>query len=199
MSLLIQVGYADDPRIEKGFQWLLSMRQDDGGWSIPIITHKFDRATQYRLTSQYAEPVEPDRSKPFSHNWTGMVLRAFAVHPEHRKSEAAKLAACLLASRFFQPDRYTSYKAAGYWVRFEYPFWWNNIVAALDSVSLIGLSKDNEQVSKALGWLIDHQEADGQWRVSYARPNVRETDVAKKRETAAWVSLATCRVLKRLL
>jgi len=198
MSLLIQAGYADDPRIEKGFRWLLSMRQDDGGWSIPIITHKFDRATQYRLTSQHAEPVLPDRSKPFSHNWTGMVLRAFAVHPEHRKSEAAKLAACLLASRFFQPDRYTSYKAAGYWVRFEYPFWWNNIVAALDSVSLIGLSRDNEQVSKALNWLIDHQGEDGLWKGSYARPNVRETDVAKKRETAAWVNLAICRVLKRL-
>jgi hypothetical protein len=199
MSLLIQAGYADDPRIEKGFQWLLAMRQDDGGWSIPIITHKFDRATQYRLTSQYAEPVQPDRSKPFSHNWTGMVLRAFAVHPEHRKSEAAKVAARLLVSRFFQPDRYTSYKAAGYWVRFEYPFWWNNVVAALDSVSLIGLSKDNEQVSKALDWLIDHQDEDGLWKVSYAKPNVRETDVAKKRETAAWVSLAICRVLKRLL
>jgi hypothetical protein len=199
MSLLIQAGYADDPRIEKGFQWLLAMRQDDGGWSIPIITHKFDRATQFRLTSQYADPVQPDRSKPFSHNWTGMVLRAFAVHPEHRKSETARLVACLLASRFFQPDRYTSYKAAGYWVRFEYPFWWNNVVAALDSVSLIGLSKDNEQVSKALDWLIDHQEEDGLWKVSYAKPNVRETDVAKKRETAAWVSLAICRVLKRLL
>ena len=199
MSLLIQAGYADDPRIEKGFRWLLSMRQDDGGWSIPIITHKFDRATQYRLTSQYAEPVEPDRSKPFSHNWTGMVLRAFAVHPKYRKSEAAKVAARLLASRFFQPDRYTSYKAAGYWVRFEYPFWWNNIVTALDSVSLIGLLKDNEQVSEALNWLIDHQEADGLWKVSYARPDARETEAARKRETRLWVSLAICRVLKRLL
>jgi hypothetical protein len=45
MSLLIQAGYADDPRMEKGFQWLLAMRQDDGGWSIPMITHKLDRAT----------------------------------------------------------------------------------------------------------------------------------------------------------
>jgi len=84
-------------------------------------------------------------------------------------------------------------------VRFEYPFWWNNIVAALDSVSLIGLSRDNEQVSRALNWLIGHQEADGLWKVSYARPNVRETDVARKRETRLWVSLAICRVLRRLL
>jgi Prenyltransferase and squalene oxidase repeat len=198
MSLLIQAGYEDDPRIEKGFQWLLSMRQDDGGWSIPIITHKFDRATQYRLTSQYAEPVQPDRSKPFSHNWTGMVLRAFAVHPEYRKSEVAKAAARLLVSQFFQPDRYTSYRAASYWVRFDYPFWWNNILTALDSVSLIGLSKEDEQVSKALDWLTDHQEVDGLWEVSYAKPSVRETETSRKRETKLWVSLAICRVLKRL-
>ena len=198
MSLLIQAGYADDPRIEKGFRWLLAMRQDDKGWSIPIITHKFDRATQYRLTSQYAEPVQPDRSKPFSHNWTGMVLRAFAVHRDYRKSEAAQAAARLLVSRFFQPDRYTSYKAASYWVRFEYPFWWNNLVAALDSVSLIGLTKEDEQVREALDWLIGHQERDGLWKVSYAKANVRETDTAKRRETRQWVSLAICRVLKRL-
>ena len=90
-----------------------------------------------------------------------MVLRAFAVHPEYRKSEAAQAAARLLASRFFQPDRYTSYQAASYWVRFEYPFWWNNLVAALDSVSLIGLTRDDEQIRKALDWLVDHQEEDG--------------------------------------
>ncbi len=84
MALLIQAGYADDPRIEKGFQWLLGMRQDDGGWSIPMITHKLDRATQYRLASEFAEPLQPDRTKPFSHHWTGMVLRAFAVHPTYR-------------------------------------------------------------------------------------------------------------------
>jgi len=195
MSLLIKAGYEDDPRIEKGFQWLLSMRQDDMGWSVPLITHAFDRETKYKLVSQYAEPVEPDRSKPFSHNWTGMVLRAFAAHSKYRKSEAAKIAANLLKSRFFQPDCYTSYQAASYWVKFQYPFWWNNLVAALDSVSLIAPSRD-EQMQKALDWLIDHQEADGLWRTSYAKG--KKVDNAKMREMGLWVSLAICRVFKRL-
>ncbi len=174
MALLIQAGYADDPRIEKGFQWLLSMRQDDQGWTIPLITHKLDRETQYRLTSEYAEPLEPDRSKPFSHNWTGMVLRAFAVHPKYCHSEAAHVAAQLLKSRFFQADSYTSYQAASYWVRFEYPFWWNNLVAALDTVSRIGLSREDDQIEQALTWLSEHQENDGLWRVTYAKPQGRK-------------------------
>jgi hypothetical protein len=92
MSLLIKAGYADDPRIERGFQWLLAMRQDDHGWTIPMITHKLDRQTQYRLSSEYAKPVEPDRLKLFSHNATGMILRAFAAHRQYRKSMAAKTA-----------------------------------------------------------------------------------------------------------
>ena len=198
MALLIQAGYADDPRIEKGFQWLLAMRQDDQGWTVPIVTHKLNRETLYRLTSEYAEPLKADRSKPFSHSCMGMVLRAFAVHPVYRNSEAARVAADLLKSRFFQPDAYTSYHAASYWVRFEYPFWWNNLVAALDSLAQIGLSKEDDQITKALEWLRDHQEKDGLWKVSYAKPMEKEKETAKAREMKLWVSLAICRVFKRL-
>jgi hypothetical protein len=141
MSLLIEAGYEDDARIEKGFRWLLSMRQDDGGWSVPMITHKLDRKRWLALSSQYFEPVQPNRSKPFSHGATGMILRAFAAQKRYRQSEAARTAAGLLAARFFQPDAYTSYKAASYWVKLQYPFWWNNLVAALDSVSLLGFQE----------------------------------------------------------
>jgi hypothetical protein len=198
MALLIQAGYADDPRIEKGFQWLLAMRQDDQGWTIPLLTHKLDRATQYRLTSEYADPLEPDRAKPFSHNWTGMVLRAFAAHPGYRRSAAAQTAAQLLKSRFFQPDSYTSYQAASYWVRFGYPFWWNNLLTALDSLSLMGFSSRDEQIRQALDWLVDHQQENGLWKVSYARLQEKEKETAQARETKLWVSLAICRVFKRL-
>lgn len=198
MALLIQAGYADDPRIERGFQWLLSMRQSDGGWTIPLLTHKFDRATQYRLTSEFAPPVEPNRSKPFSHHWTGMVLRAFAVHPVYGNSAAALTAANLLKSRFFQPDVYTSYQSAGYWVRFEYPFWWNNLLTALDSLSRIGLSEEDEHIRLAVRWLVDHQGESGLWRASYMKAGEEEKETAQVEEMKRWISLAICRVLRRL-
>ncbi len=198
MAVLIQAGYAHDDRIDKGFQWLLAMRQSDQGWSIPLITHKLDRATQYFLTSQVAEPLQPDRSRPFSHNATGMILRAFAVHPEQKSSETALFAANLYKSRFFQPDAYTSYQSASYWVRFEYPFWWNNLVSGLDSLARMGFSKDDPSIKQALDWLVDHQEAGGLWKISYMKPDEPENDTAKVREMKLWVSLAICRVFARL-
>jgi hypothetical protein len=117
LSLLVRAGYGDDFRIEKGIGWLLSMRQDDGGWTIPILTRKLDRATLHRVTSRHAAAIEPDRSMPFSHLWRGMVLWAFAAHPRYRRSSEARAAAMLLKGRFFQADSYGSYRAAGTWLR----------------------------------------------------------------------------------
>jgi hypothetical protein len=81
-------------------------------------------------------------------------------------------------------------------VRFEYPFWWNNLVAALDSLSLMGLSRDDDDIRRGLDWLIKHQQASGLWKASYAKAEEKET--AKVRDMRLWVSLAICRVLKRL-
>jgi hypothetical protein len=197
LSLLIQAGYAKDRRVEKGMRWLLSMRQDDGGWTIPILTHPFSGKEMYRLTSKKSDPVEPDRSKPFSHNWTGMVLRAFAAHPKYRKSKEVQAAARLLAGRFFQEDCYSSYRAASYWVKFQYPFWWNNLVAALDTVSRIGLPAENPDVSRGLQWLIDHQEKDGLWRDTYAKARARGKEKPAVRSARCWISLAVCRIFRR--
>ena len=58
-------------------RWLLSMRQDDGGWAIPTRTPGL--SLNVMLTAR--ETFEPDRSRPSSHLVTGFVLRALAAHP----------------------------------------------------------------------------------------------------------------------
>jgi hypothetical protein len=192
LSLLIKAGYEDDARMEKGMQWLLSMRQNDGGWTIPILTHKFDKDTGYKLTSQYMEPIEPDRAKPFSHNWTDMVLRAFAAYSAYRKSAEAIAAGALLKSSFFKPDSYTSYQAVSYWTRFT--FWWPNLLTALDSLSLLGFTRDDPDIKVGLDWFIEHQQTNGLWNLEN---NKKSTTNKKRVEERLWLGLAICRVLKR--
>ncbi len=194
LALLIRTGYQDDPRVKKGFEWLLSMRQNDGGWTIPILTQDFDGKTMHKLLSQYAEPIEPDRAKPFSHNWTDMVLRAFAAHPKYRNCSEARKAADLLKSKFFQPDVYSSYQDAGYWVRFL--FRWPNIVTALDSLSSMGYSKDDVDVKKALNWLIENQCSDGLWKLTYVKRK-DDSHNEKTHERRLWLTLTIARILKR--
>ncbi len=196
MAHLIGAGYAEDPRIERGFRWLLSMRQDDGGWTVPILTHRLDRETLHRLTSEEAEPLEPDRSKPFSHNWTDMVLRAFTAHPGYRGAPEAMVAGELLKSRFFKPDAYSSYRAASYWVRFA--FWWPNLLTSLDSLSRMGFTSEDPDIGAALDWFVEHQEPDGLWNLTYVEGK-RAPDSEVNRDRKLWLGLAVARVFKRLL
>jgi hypothetical protein len=117
MELLIKSGYSEDSRISTGFEWLISIRQNDGGWAFPLRTV----GKKLYVETFKARTVEPDRSKPFSHLVTGIVLRAFAAHSTYRKSSAAAHAGHLLVSRFFKADTYPDRRAPSFWTSFSYP------------------------------------------------------------------------------
>ena len=187
MELLIKAGYDKDPRIKRGFRWLMSIRQSDGGWAIPLSTV----GARWDVETMGGDTVEPDLSKPFSHMVTGVVLRAFAAHEEYRKSKEAMVAGKLLASRFFRKDTYPGRQTADFWTRFSYPFWFTDLLSALDSLSLMGFARDDSQVKKALEWFIAKQQENGVWQLSLLRGG---TD----RDLGLWVSQAICRVFKRL-
>jgi hypothetical protein len=188
MELLIKAGYQDDPRIRKGFAWLLSLRQDDGGWAVPLRTGT-DKGSVIKDAFWLPEPVQPNRSKPFSHWCTGVVLRAFAAHEEFRKAPEARLAGELLKSRFFQGDKYPDRKAKSFWTKIRYPFWWTGILSALDSLSWLGFSKEDPDIKSGLDWLVANQEETGLWKAGYLK--------AGDKDIHLWTSLAACRVFKR--
>ncbi|MDP4219143.1 MAG: hypothetical protein Q8896_01775 [Bacteroidota bacterium] len=186
LELLIKAGYADDKRTEKVFAWLSCIRQDDGGWAIPM------RTLNKKLVAILKEPrtLEPDRSKPFSHMVTGMVLRAYAAHPQHRKSREAQEAGKLLLSNLFKKDHYPDRSSAALWLRFSFPFWFTDLISATDSLSLLGFSTKEPEMIKAIDWFVSKQSRNGLWQLSTLRN--------KKYESELWVSLATCRIVKRL-
>ena len=192
IAVLIKAKYVDDMRVEKALDWLLHMRQNDGGWSIPILTHELalTQATINKLTSTYTEPIEPDRTKPFSHNWTDMVLRAFAAHPTRRSSQEIHVAADLLKSSFFQPDHYKSYQDKRYWTRFL--FWWPNLLTALESLSVMGYSKADADIQRGLKWFSKNQLNNGLWKLDYS-----EGAKEKVSDEQFWLALRIARVFKR--
>jgi hypothetical protein len=199
MSLLIKAGYEDDPRIEKGFNWLLSMRQNDGGWVIgsPGLFGRHSWKERCIFTTQHVETKRDfDWSKPFGHSGTGMVIRAFAVHPYYRTTKEAKIAAQLLKSHFFKKDNYSSYRSAENWVNFKYPFFWTDLISALDSICLIGIPKDDQDVNRGLDWLVANQQESGLWKNSYSKIH-KASENKRSQEARLWISLAICRIFKR--
>ena len=184
-ELIILAGYADDQRIKKVIDWLLSIRQDDGGWALPFRTrgHKLEAIF-------HNETIEPDSSKPFSHFVTGIVLRPFSAHPKYYQLPEAKVAGELLASRFFQKDVYTDLKSPNAWQTFSYPFWNTDILSSLHILSFLGFNKDHPQIQKAVEWLIDHQGKDGLLDVHRNHDRYHDQNL--------WLTLAFCRAVKSL-
>ncbi len=198
MSLLIKAGFEDDHRIMRCFDWLLSMRQNDGGWVIgsPALGDYSWKEICFLITQNVETKRDFDKTKPFGHSGTGMIIRAFALHPYYRKTREAEIAAKLLKSHFFKEDNYSSYKSAENWLRFKYPFFWTDLVSGLDSVSLIGIPREDQDVSRALEWLATNQQESGLWKNSYSRIH-KASENKKSQEARLWISLAICRIFKR--
>lgn len=187
MELLIKSGYSEDPRIGKGFEWLISVRQDDGGWAFPLRTV----GKKLFADTFKSRTIEPDKTKPFSHLVTGIVLRAFAAHTRHRESSIALHAGKLLASRFFKADRYPDRRAPSFWTRFSYPFWFNDLLSSLDSLSLMGFDPRDPQIAGGLEWFVSKQGKGGLWQLPLRI-------MAREKEPDRWITLAICRVFKRM-
>lgn len=187
LELLVKAGYCDDGRIEKCFRWLLDNRQNDGGWAIPLRTvgAKFDQRLLRSRT------IQPYRAKPSSWLVTGIVLRAFAAHPKYRTVEEARIAGEFLKSMLFKKDNYRDRGSPSFWTSFTFPFWFTDLLSAMDSLSLLGFQREDPQIAKALAWFRDNQRKTGSWEMKQLRPG-GDTDVQ------LWSSLSICRVFKRM-
>ncbi len=190
MELLIKAGYGDDSRIERGFRWLLSFRQADGGWAIPSRTAAAAATFRKRWTDVLrSAPIPPDPLRPSSHLVTGVVLRAFAAHDHYRTSPEARAAGELISRRFFKADYYPDRKAPEFWERVSFPFWFTDVVSVLDSLSRLGFRAGDPGIKDALGWLAERQAKDGSFKLKLLR--------TRDKNLNRWVSLAICRVFKR--
>ena len=141
---------------------------------------------------------QPDRStadttKPFSHMVTGMALRALVAHPRYRRSSAAKVAAALLKSRFFKPDKYPDRRGREFWTRFTYPFGYTDLLTSLDSLGRlgsIGFAREDPDIAVAIAWFRDKQNQDGSFELEMRRGT-------SDKRLPYWLGLALCRALER--
>ena len=185
-EVLLRAGYEGSAQVENTMRWLLAIRQNDGGWAIPART--LGLPLKAMLSSR--EALEPDRSCPSSHLVTGIVVRALAAHPRYRRSPDTRRAAELLKSRFFCRDAYPDRAAPSYWLIFSYPYWWTDLLSALDSLAQIGFPASDPDIARGVAWFIDNQEPSGLWNTGHNRPKGRHSDL--------WVGLAVCRMLNAI-
>jgi hypothetical protein len=181
-EFLIKAGF-DDARIEKSLSWLLSMRQKDGGWAIPLRTREKGLEALYEK-----ETIEPDKSKPFSHLITGIVLRPFSLMSAFKGK--VKDAGVLLADRVFTRDKYSDRMGVEYWTKFTFPYHWTDILSTIDTLTLLGINS-HPKINEIIRWFETHKQDNGIYEVNVMAG-------AKYRDVKYWITLQYLNVLNRL-
>jgi hypothetical protein len=180
-EFLIKAGYKGI-RIKESLNWLLEMRQNDGGWAIPLRTRNEKlEALNKKIT------IERDKTEPFSHLITGIVLRPFSLMSDYRKK--VKDAGMLLADRVFTRDKYSDRRGVEYWTKFTYPYHWTDILSTIDTLTLLGI-KNHPKINAIKQWFKKHKQENGTYKVNVMAG-------AKYKDVKYWITLQYLKVLKR--
>jgi hypothetical protein len=182
-EFLIKAGY-EGTLIEKSLNWLLRMRQDDGGWAIPLRTRNKGLEALYE-----EETIEPDRTKPFSHLVTGIVLRPFSLMPAYKGK--VKDAGLLLAERIFTRDKYPDRVGVEYWIKFTFPYHWTDILSTIDTLTLLGIN-NHSKINEIMYWFEKQKQDNGIYDVTVMAG-------AKYNDVSYWITLHYLTVLKRII
>jgi hypothetical protein len=155
---LAAVGYARDPRVESGYEWLLAQRLDDGAWPMGEAAGQRGYIAGYRRL-----PGSPGCRA----NTTG-ALAALAPHPELAGSEAAHRALDLLLQRETRDEATIGWEV-GRLVGVEAPTGFVTFYARFDLAFLLelathcGASADDPRVTGLVEFLLDRRNANGLW------------------------------------
>jgi hypothetical protein len=111
-----------------------------------------------------------------------------------------------LATRFLQPDRYEDRKAPSYWEILTEPRFFTDVLDALDTITGIGLGKENSGVRTAEAYLRSRQATDGLWYPGTpvkgegltARSASKAVGKDKDVADAIWLTLRVLVVLRRI-
>jgi hypothetical protein len=165
-------GFATDPRAERAYQWLLGVRQPDGSWpSGP----KADLGRPGRPSPPEKEYRRLTRGSGCRSSTTGAVA-CLALHPERRRSDAARIGVDHLLAREtrdestlgWEVSRLVGLERAMGQVTFYVAF---DLAFLLDLASHCGVSADDRRVRDLVDWLESRRGPYGLWE-HHAHPQL---------------------------
>ncbi|MCU0488299.1 MAG: hypothetical protein MUE67_05015 [Anaerolineales bacterium] len=164
---LAAVGYAQDPRSERAYEWLLQQRLPDGAWPTGIAWGVYRGVAGYRRLAH---------SRWGCRSNTTAALLCLALHPQRQSSAEARRALDLLLGRETHEEATLGYEVARL-VGAEPPrgfltfFARHDLALILSLSSQVGVPADDERFTSLLDFIHSQQGPYGLWEYP-ARPQV---------------------------
>lgn len=142
---LVRMGFADDPKVRSGLDWLVGSQAENGGWSCFGSAGNLD-------------------------SWEAM--SAFAAYPRELWTRGIK--AAVERGAEFYLKKAMDQQGARYepWYRYHYPVhYYYDLLVGLDFMTALGYGGDR-RLSRAVSMLKEKRRADGRWDLDAVHPDV---------------------------
>jgi hypothetical protein len=186
---LIRFGYLEDPRVQKGIDWITRYQRFDDGTGTPS-GWPYDRH-------------ENCWGRHTCHYGVVKALKALAEIPAPKRSKAVKAtiesgAEYLLKHRIYKSSHDPQKVAMPGWLNLSFPrMWATDILESLNILARLGYR--DERMREAIDAVLEKQDAYGRWANQDHYGSRYIVRVEKKGRPSKWVTLEALQTLKVLL
>ncbi len=185
---LIRLGYLDDPRVQKGIQWITKyQRFDDGVQDLPKDwLYKSHKACF---------------SKHSCHMGVVKALKALAEIPKNKRNSNVKntinqAEEYLLIHHIYKRSHDLSKKSKPGWLRLGFPLMYQTDILEILGI-LTRLGVNDERMQDALDIIVSKQDKQGQWTLENTFNGRFITNIEAKGKPSKWITLNALKVLKQ--
>jgi prenyltransferase beta subunit len=185
---LIRLGYLDDPRVQKGIQWITKyQRFDDGEQNLP-------KDWPYKAHKACF-------SKHSCHMGVVKTLKALVEIPRNKRTSDVKntinqAVEYLLIHQIYKRSHDLSKKSKPGWLRLGFPLMYQtDILEILDILTRLGIK--DERMQDALDIIVSKQDKQGQWILENTFNGRFITNIETKGKPSKWITLNALKVLER--
>lgn len=186
---LIRFGYLDDPRLQKGIEWINRfMRFNDGIANDPQVP-PYDH-------------FEMCWGAHTCHMGVVKALKGLSAVPTEKRTEETKdtikkAAEFLLIHHIYKRSHHLDRKSKPGWLKFGFPLMYQtDVLEILDILTALGIR--DSRMDDAVKIVIEKQDGMGRWKVENTYNSDRMlASFGHMNEQSKWITLRAMRILKR--
>jgi len=185
---LVRHGMLDDPRVQKGIEWICRYQRTDDGDSGPSKEWPYDR-------------YEMCWGRHSCHMGVVKSLKALSVIPSGKRTDAVKektgeLAEYLLRHHIFRKSHDLKKTAKPGWLRLGFPLMYQSDILEILEI-LTDLGYHDPRMQEAIGILRKKMTKEGRWIMENSFNGRMITNIETKGKESKWITLKALKVIGR--
>ena len=183
---LIRLGYLDDPRVQRGIDWVTTYQRFDDGISEAPKGWPYGRQSCWGRHSCHMGVVK--------------ALKALVEIPRDERSEDVTRtiengAEYLLKHHVHKRSHDLTRVSKAEWLRFGFPLMWNTDVLEILGI-LTRLGYRDSRMEEALNLVVSKQNDQGRWKLENTFNGRFQVDIEQKGKPSKWITLNALKALK---